>query len=620
MKFIKKCTLFLTAALIAASVGAFAACGGNDGGSSSLGDSSQSSVNESQDSSSSSSSSSSSQQQPVEPEDNLEDDSLFVFPEDDAEIDWITLDDLNGTGHAYIEGNKSPYYATVGYYEVELTKKGKENGYTHFNFSIPQSGQYALYTLSDATGVTLINYPHNPQYVNYATGEDTHALKSGKLYCLYNMDDVHFSNDMLIDFAFKCTANTTLKFRFVRVGEPINPPEDIVTYITATEIQGKAGKPKYKKGVVVPYETEYFFDETATIEVIPFEGGDPVTVSGFYRTGTPQEPGEIIYAAINAPNRLLNCAFADLYSTGNGICLEIGKDPNTSASIQRDYVDFITNDNGLNKAEDVTLACYENAANEDGYYPVNAEIYAFLQDYLLNQSPYFGDEYEDGEEPEESTWWLSVCYTYQDVIMGTAENPIELVEGSNTIALETPRALQYYNFKATGANAYYTISCTQTNAYIVMNGTNYAAPFTLTFETNAEEGKTFSFKSADGSIATFDVSITPYTQSGTYPNPVILSNTGTTQIQPVCIYPLEYSEDATFEVYAVCQITLTEGNKLTITAEGANVEILAGADENGVYELLTSEENPTPTAVVKFIITSNNTNPVQVTTSTSTVE
>lgn len=492
MKHIKKTTLLLTAALIAASVGAFAACGGNDGDSSSL-------------------LSSSSQEQSSSINPNLEDDSLFVFPEEEANPNWSTLDDMTGTGHAYVEGANAPYRATTGYFEVQLTANGVDDGYTFFNFSIPQSGQYALYTLSNTSGVTIINYAYSSQYVNLSIGEPTHALQSGKLYCLFNMSDVYFSSqNSIIAFAFQCTQDTTLKFRFVRVGEPIAPPVNVVTDISAKEILGKASVPSGKEGAPVTYDTPYFFDENATISVTPFEGGAPVTVSGFYRTGTPQNPGEIIYAALNAPNRCIDIPFADVYLTGNGLRFHVADDPQTGNRLLNDYRDFITNDKGSGDEaqEDLTFACYENACNADGYYPVNAEIYAFLQDYLISHSPYFGDEYEEGQEPDESTWWLSVCYYYKDIHYGTAEHPFAIVEGENTIELESATSVQYYNFKTTTETVDYIVSCEETGVYIVLDDTNYAAPFALAFTTDALDGTTFSIKSI-GNERTFTVCITP---------------------------------------------------------------------------------------------------------------
>lgn len=506
MKHIKKVTLLLTAALIAASAGAFAACGGNDGDSSSL-------------------LGSSSQEQSSSINPNLEDDSLFVFPEEEANPNWFTLDDLTGTGHAYMEGANAPYRATTGYFEVELTANGVDDGYTFFNFSIPQSGQYALYTLSNTSGVTVINYPYSAHYVNLSIGEPTHALKSGKLYCLYNMSDVYFnSQNAFVAFAFQCTQDTTLKFRFVRVGEPINPPEHVVTDITAQEIRGKASVPDGKEGSPVAYDTPYFFDENATISVTPFEGGTPVTVSGFYRMGTPQNPGEIIYAALNAPNRLIDIPFADIYLTED-LVINVGIDEQTGNYLDNDYRDFITNDKGTcDEAQaDLTFACYENACNADGYYPVNAEIYAFLQNYLISQSPYFGDEYEEGEEPEESTWWLSVCYYYKDIHYGTAEHPFSVVEGENPIELESAKSVQYYNFKTTTETVDYIVSCEETGVYIVLENTNYAAPFALAFTTDDVDGITFSIKSM-GAL-NFTVCITPKDEfeNGTEDYPYVIN-------------------------------------------------------------------------------------------------
>ena len=478
MKFLKKLSLLLLACLFALT--AFAACGGDD---------------------SSSSSSSSSSGTVADPNEGLE--GYIKLPQDDANItiseflegDGSAFDRLQGEAGLYYEVETSPRgtiflaFATQDAYEGDPTTdyQGK-------------SGQYALYTVDKAENLEIIRYDASEQYIPQANGEyvgePAITLRDGRLYSLVNCSDAHNNRQWRAVYGIRSTGESqTVRLRFVRVADAINAPATTRYPITPKEIAGQATVPDYCKPNAVSYTSSYFFDANAELTFTTPIGGkttNTVTKKGFYRMGTVEEPGEIIYAAVDAPSRLLGATFSAAQDLGNALSLFYGVDQTTGNYIVHDYINFITNDKGGDGETDLTKVCYVNAANADGLYPVNQELYDFLNLYV-KINPLVQEEGATAVASEKQ--WLAACSYYRVAKLGSIYYPVPLTEGTNTIMISEAFTPTYFNLKWQGGDdksaGYYTLTSNSDDAWLTIDRKNYSGKFSVTIEADEVNGKTF---------------------------------------------------------------------------------------------------------------------------------
>lgn len=494
------------------------------------------------------------------------------------------------------------------YYEIELSTS-KE---IWLSFAVSETGQYALYTVEEAVGkAQIIRYDASIQYIpsdddgNYI-GEEALQLRDNRLYSLVNCSDDYFSRQWRATFGIKGLQTGSVRVRLVRVGDPINRPVPIRYSIEAKEIVGVAKTPQNTLPFVVPYEKGYYYDETYEMTFTTPIGANgntqtgSATATGFYRMCDVDENGDliktdndpVIYAAVDAvPTRLFDTTFSLAQDKGNALSLSCGTDETTGNPIVHEYIDFITNDNGGNKAEDLTKACYANAANEEGMYPVNKELFQFLNEYVAVNPPYM----EDGDEVDDDKLWLAACYYYKQAKRGSVDFPIELTLGTQTIDIDQAYTHIYHKLKWHGDDdkntGYYTIVSNDDNAYMVLDEKQYAGKFSVTIEVDKADGKTFMLSygttaETAGKTGTYQLTVTEST--GMYSNPNTLTKLGDVTLQTQNVHTL----DGKIMYMSVYQYTAqSKGGTVEITpVEGVTFTFVGGASENGVVSSFIDEE------------------------------
>ncbi|MBE5745610.1 MAG: hypothetical protein E7355_05725 [Clostridiales bacterium] len=371
-------------------------------------------------------------------------------------------------------GEFSRFEGSEGYYEIEL----KANQTHYYSFSVPSAGQYALVTNTKKTGLTIERCDASTQYIAPTT-YPAQTLDNGTLYSYVHCSNKYFNYEWRATYKISCTTNGSIVIRFVRVGDALQDPKHNVTNVTATEIVGKAqDKTQAFVATEVPWlvsdATEYFYDENCEMTFIDLTTGEEKTAKGFYRLGTEANPGEIIYVAINkAPSRYLGEAFSTIQYKGDNLTLyaDMDVDGNTYSN---SYVNFIMNNGGLLDNEnggvpvvgDPQMLCYMNAANKDGLFPVNQELFDFLNAYVALNKPIL----DEGVTVNEKDYWLAPCYYYIEEELGSEKNPIELQIGENTIVLSAMTST-YYKLAVNSSTAYTFNGSTGLIALI--NGVNY---------------------------------------------------------------------------------------------------------------------------------------------------
>ncbi len=569
MKFLKKLSLLLLSCSFVLSAAAFTACGGDE---------------------SSTSSSSSSSGTVADPNEGLE--GYIKLPLDEANITVSSF--LGGSGSAFdrLEGEAGLYY------EVETSPRGMiflsfaaqdayEGDPTAADYQYQgKSGQYALYTVEKTENVEIIRYDASEQYIPMVDGEyigePAMTLRDGRLYSLVNCSDKHNNQQWRAVYGIRCIGEAqTVRVRFVRVADAINGPATTRYPIVPKEIAGKASVPDYCKPYDVPYTSSYFYDANAELTfTTPLNGATTtVTKKGFYRMGTAETPGEIIYAAVDASSRLLGATFSEAQDLGNALSLYYGVDETTGNYIIHDYIDFITNDKGGDGETDLTKACYVNAANADGLYPVNQELYEFLQTYV-SVNPLVQEEGETEVAAEKH--WLAACSYYREAKLGSVYYPIPLKEGTNTVTISEAFTPIYHNVKWQGdddkTSGYYTITSNSDDAWLTIDRKNYSGKFSVTFEADETDGKTFMLSCKDGGTGEFTVTVSE--PNGTYVNPFTLDTLGQTTVQPLEVL----AADGTVQYFAVYRYTLqSTGGQVALTTQQAGVsfEFIGGVGEDG---------------------------------------
>lgn len=439
-----------------------------------------------------------------------------IFPEA-GEISYVYPQE-SSSGIVGVGTEYDRYELTEGYYEIECNR-----GLIWLSFSIPEAGQYALYTVGDADdSVELNRYDASAQYIpkdangNYLNFP-ARELEDGALYSSISCNTATWSEHWRATYSIKGKSGTAVKLRFVRIADEAWSPATVRVSHLAKQINGKHA-PRGDEGTtptVVPYETEYYYEES----------------SGYYRMGTPANPGDIIYAAITMvpPRMLVDKAFTQIqYEAASNLYLSYGKTVDGDYLV-RDYLAFISGDTDNDMATEEAYAdnCYKNFVNIDGLYPVNQELFEFLNLYVQKNCPMeIPEDIKNDPEQFNAKAWLAACYYYKNLTPGSKELPLSL-SGTGNLTVSCPAYdYRYYTYSHTNSDtqstiSYCTISCDNPNAIVDANGKQYYGPFSFVAETNAAQAFEFAISSLDGSEAEFTINVTEnYAGSQDYPTTI----------------------------------------------------------------------------------------------------
>lgn len=409
-----------------------------------------------------------------------------LFPETDGDIEWKDVSECEGAGEDY-----NRYEVVEGYYVAEIGVSGE----MWLSLSVPTSGQYALYSLENADGVTATRHDASAQYIpvggdgNYI-GFEGSSLEDGNFYSTVNCSNENWSTEWRATWRLKGESGAVVKFRLVRIADTTWRPGYVYEDIRATQLTEKAADTeKNRELTLIPYETAYFLDEE----------------TGFYRMGTPDNPGEIIWVAINAPaeRQLGQGAFSTIQYEGNNLSLANGYTDDGDYLILN-YVPFIMCNNaeltvtGGRVPCDKSVVCYENYTNSDGMYPVNEELYAFLNLFVENNKPL--DIPAEIWTNKRENAWLAACYYYKEIIPGTEANPLQLTLGENSVSW----AKNAYLYCVYTAEIDCIVSCTDENV-VLQIGNNDAVygPFDVT----VKAGETFTLSHATGKAYSTSITV-----------------------------------------------------------------------------------------------------------------
>ena len=461
MKFFKKCSTLLLALMLTLPCAVLGACGDDNGNSDS--------------------------------DNNNGADTEIVY----SEFTHNTPTADNPAGSEY-----NRYQGAEGYYEIELSA-GKTK---YYSFRVSQAGQYALVTLAKKDGITIERCDASEHYIAPTTYPAT-LKEDGTLYSPVHCSTSHFNTSWRATYKITSTVDGIVKVRFYREGDPLREPERIETKMTATEIVGKAQDSSigYEK-TAMPWTTQeaptYFYDKDYEMTFTDLTTGEEKKAKGFYRYGKPGDSkAPVIWVAITSiPDRLFeSVTFANVhYQGGNSLIVQTGT-ANNGDYLLNNYVDFIMNNGGESYYPegsrepvpvdgDNKMLCYMNVTNSDGLYPVNKELYDFLNYYTNINAPVLGE----GVSVSKNNYWLAPCYYYKHAVPGTASKPFLLSEGDNAVALEEMKNV-YYGIEAEGK---YTLVGTE-GLILYVNGKNYGVDgngFTVTLEI-PKNGLSFILKS-----------------------------------------------------------------------------------------------------------------------------
>ncbi len=399
------------------------------------------------------------------------------------------------------------------YYEFELQRSK-----TWISLAVPEAGQYAVYTIGALpAGTTIVRYDASAQYIpqddngNYVGDEATVLgedgfLPAGTLFSDVNASTLHWSTQWRATWCLSAPLGSMIKLRFVRIDEPAWTPTYVYEDVTAMQINGVTAPEAEdeKEPALVPYETEYFYDEAC----------------GYYRMGTQADPKDIIFAAIsaNAPRLLGEKALNAIQYEGNNLSIGAGLTVDGNYYL-KNYVPFIMNNGGVFGEEDETANCYENYVNSDGLYPVTQELFDFLNAYVSNTKPMdIPNEIWDNTAQRAAKAWLAACYYYAELTEGSIDRPIALGEAEfgteitvNTVAYDYLYYNVTYSDLLTGApTSYCTVSSTDTNAKIKIGDKTLTGPFSVNFETDGTSGLTFMLASKNGLATSYTIKVDLY--------------------------------------------------------------------------------------------------------------
>ncbi len=327
------------------------------------------------------------------------------------------------------------------------------------SFSIKEAGQYVLYSVDGADGITAQR--HNASFATTGVGIPS-IVEEGNFYSYVNCSEMYFNTQWRATYSLTANKATTVKLCFVRVGEPAWQASVVKKDIEPKQINGVKAQdqPKSMALVEVPYDSTCVYAD-------PANGGD-----GYYHLDSVD--GDIIYVAIDREasrqfsetgkkftNVLQNAGTAlnlnngttedDDYLIYNYVPFimdwvdnnamwnterpgdEDSEEDTPSEDPEKNNPNLVTNKPNKEPDGDRTKNCYENFCNSDGVYPVNQELFDFLNLFVASNTP---SNITNGEkEASSSTWWLAACYTYREIKYGTSANPQILANGNNDLAL-----------------------------------------------------------------------------------------------------------------------------------------------------------------------------------------
>lgn len=447
---------------------------------------------------------------------------------------------------------------TEGCYTVETVNNGEVVNAIWLSFSVKEAGQYMLYSFDNNDKVTAARYDASAHYV---TPVPYNAfVKGGNFFSYVSCSEQHFNEEWRATFCLKAEAGTPVKIGFVKIDDPVWMRMNVSVPTYPTEINGKKAPeaPAGTKAVEVAYDSEYYYSD-------PAFGGD-----GYYHL---QDTDEVIYAAITStPARLLlNSNFASIHYEGSALNLQDGYTADGDYRI-RSYVPFIMNcadDNDIFNTElkpDLSKNCYQNYCNSDGMYPVNKELFKFLNLYVQSTKPIDNAITVDDWKNKEDWLWLSACYTYKSIVAGTEENPLSLEIGDNTVTVPMYDYL-FCNLKADGI---YTIKCETEKATLSL-GQNVmlTAPFEITVQTSVSSPIKFELGTTDGKGAEATLTVT---QTVGVSNGLNADGAKAFEVDALGELTLEtvtiYGANESVSYYAYYTYTATSDGKLYLNVKG----------------------------------------------------
>ncbi|MBQ8405902.1 MAG: hypothetical protein IJX09_04545 [Clostridia bacterium] len=226
------------------------------------------------------------------------------------------------------------FHLNEGYYEFTIGS----TGVLWVDCNVPSAGQYALYSTNSPAGTKATDHGSNTFWIDEANGAAARSLSDGNFYASLNVSETFWHDGYCHIFAFRGTPDTVVQVRFVRIEDAQQSAQYATETVYPHQINGKAKDSVSGMQItVVPYTSKYYFDET----------------SGYYRMGTPEAPGEIIYMAITKKATRINdaLAFADLATLGVGYTFHHHNDVD-GTKVYRDYAWFLCNYGGIGKTSE----------------------------------------------------------------------------------------------------------------------------------------------------------------------------------------------------------------------------------------------------------------------------
>ncbi len=485
-----------------------------------------------------------------------------------------------------------------GCYTVPLNSKGE----VWLSFAVSQAGQYVFCTVDGANGATATRYVASEGGVY--KGADAILDEDGNLLSFSNCGKMYYSTFWRTTYQIKGAAGAQVKVRFVRVAEPIWEPSIIRTSVNAQQLTEKAqNQPDNMVLTEAPYTTEYFKND-----------------DGYYYLGTKQNPGKQLYAAISKKaDRLFSGKSFTTVLQGAHSALSLYAGETAEGNLNyHSYVPFIMNwtdpdatwyaenNYGYSTEEpagDPTKVCYQNYCNDDGVYPVNQELFDFLNHYVSAHLPADKNIVDDEGKltVEQSTLWLSACFTYTEVPLGWQQNPYKLTTGDNDV--EVTSSTQWFTVEALDK---YILRCNDES--ITLFDKSFAstqAPFAIKLE-QAEDSQgrlIFALKTNDSSTKTVRITVEaiapPVQETLTVDTHEVSISAGSSAVLSAAGFSA--SKLYTLTWTAVEGVTVTINNQtcsgteyvLEEPVESISVELLNGTTEDINFTLtLTEADRP----------------------------
>lgn len=419
-------------------------------------------------------------------------DTPFAFPTlktNPSYVDaWNTSIMGNGTSFDRKELKAETYYTM----EVPVTNPEEDDGGgVWISVSVEGPGQYALLTIGSANDVVIDRFDANDFYIN---PDKMTALihENGASYSLVNCGEAYWNTVWRATWRFTSETATTVKFVVMKIADAEWSPMAIHHDAVPTQIKNVTADnpPASYTAMPVDYNATYYFDEWNEV----------------YRLGTKQNPGEVIYVAIDtAATRLFGeKKFTNIQEDGNNLSFSVGTDEQGNYLI-RDYHSFLL------ASESADGNAYENFVNGRGTYPVTKELREFLQLYTQKNRPMdIPQSILDNDTERAEKAWLAPCYFYSEIEPGTEDNPFVINQLGNFEASPADFDFVYFKLNYMGEDGTLTtkvkISCDDTNAMITIDGKTYQGPFAIEVDVDAM-GVLFKVSSANFMAANFTLNL-----------------------------------------------------------------------------------------------------------------